>query len=166
MNGKPKLINNVNKYSEYRRIRFERTYRPLGRMTWWRVVLGVALLVFVLFLSGTVSGSFAARGRFKTAEALMVSPRWMETYRPELKAFLDSYEAFMDEYAAFMQKYQSTDASGSIAMMGEYYSILARYAEFAEKVEALDEGEMTDAELAYYLEVMSRVSQKLLTAAG
>ncbi len=112
MNGKPKLINNINKYSEYRRIRFERTYRPLGRMTWWRVVLGVALLVFVLFLSGTVSNSFAARGRFKTAEALMVSPRWMETYRPELKAFIEAGVLYED--GALEEAFEAFDALGDL----------------------------------------------------
>ena len=112
MNGNPNPINNVNKYSEYRRIRAERTYRPLGRMTWWRVALGLALLVFVLFLSGTVSGSFAARGRFKTAEALMVSPRWMETYRPELKAFIEAGVLYED--GALEEAFEAFDALGNL----------------------------------------------------
>lgn len=86
--------------------------------------------------------------------------------RPEFKVFLDSYEAFMDEYAAFMKKYKDADAASTVSMMGDYYDILKRYAEFAEKIDALDEREMTNAELAYYIEVTSRVSQKLLTAAG
>ena len=86
--------------------------------------------------------------------------------RPEFKQFMDSYEEFMDEYVAFMEKYQSADAGSMISMMGDYSRILSRYTEFTEKVEALDEREMTNAELAYYLEVTSRVSQKLLMAAG
>ena len=40
------------------------------------------------------------------------------------------------------------------------------YAEFSEKIDAMDESELTTAETAYYLEVTSRVSQKLLLAAG
>ena len=50
--------------------------------------------------------------------------------------------------------------------MGDYSRILSRYTEFAEKVEALDENEMSSEEAAYYLEVMNRVNQKLLAAAG
>ena len=86
--------------------------------------------------------------------------------RPEVKAFLDAYEACMDEYVDFMQKYMNADPSSMASMMGDYYSILARYTEFAEKIDAFDESELTNAELAYYLEVTNRVSQKLLSVAG
>ena len=89
-----------------------------------------------------------------------------DTIRPEVKAFLDSYEACMNEYVDFMKKYMSADAGSMIGMMGDYYSMLARYTEFADKLDALDEDELTAAELAYYLEVTGRVSQKLLTVAG
>ena len=86
--------------------------------------------------------------------------------RPEVKEFLDAYEACMDEYVDFMQKYMNADPTSMVSMMGDYYSILARYTEFAEKIDAFDESELTDAELAYYLEVTNRVSQKLLSVAG
>lgn len=86
--------------------------------------------------------------------------------RPEVKEFLDTYEACMDEYVAFMQKYMNADPSSMVSMMGDYYSILARYTEFAEKIDAFDESELTNAELAYYLEVTNRVSQKLLSVSG
>lgn len=51
-----------NKYSVYRQIRYDRTYRTLGRMNWIRVVLGAVLLVSIFFISGTVSEYFASRG--------------------------------------------------------------------------------------------------------
>ena len=86
--------------------------------------------------------------------------------RPEIKEFLDAYEACMDEYVDFMQKYKNADATSMASMMDDYYRILARYAEFAEKIDAFNESELTNAELAYYLEVTSRVSQKLLSVAG
>ncbi len=86
--------------------------------------------------------------------------------RPEVKEFLDAYEACMDEYVDFMQKYLNADPTSMVSMMGDYYSILARYTEFAEKIDAFDESELTNAELAYYLEVTNRVNQKLLRVAG
>ena len=86
--------------------------------------------------------------------------------RPEVKEFLDAYEACMDEYVDFMQKYLTADPASMVSMMGEYYSALARYTEFAEKIDAFDESELNNAELAYYLEVTNRVSQKLLSVAG
>lgn len=86
--------------------------------------------------------------------------------RPEVKEALDSYEAYMDEYIAFMERYKAADATDMVAMMGDYTDMLSRYSEFAEKINALGESELTNAELAYYLEVTNRVSQKLLNAAG
>lgn len=94
------------------------------------------------------------------------APALAETdIRPEVKEFLDAYEACMDEYVDFMQKYMNADPSSMASMMGDYYRILTRYTEFAEKIDAFDESELTNAELAYYLEVTNRVSQKLLSVA-
>jgi hypothetical protein len=89
-----------------------------------------------------------------------------DTIRPEVKDFLDSYEAFMDEYAAFMQRYMNADGNTMLSMLGDYYSMLERYTDFAEAIDDMDESEMTTAELAYYIEVTSRVSQKLLRVIG
>ena len=86
--------------------------------------------------------------------------------RPEVKEALDSYEGYMDEYVAFMERYKAADATDMVAMMGDYTDMLSRYAEFSEKIDALGESELTNAELAYYLEVTNRVSQKLLRVAG
>ena len=65
-----------------------------------------------------------------------------------------------------MQKYLNADPTSMVSMMGDYYRILTRYTEFAEKIDAFDKSELTNAELAYYLEVTNRVSQKLLRVAG
>lgn len=85
----------------YREIRYRRTYRTLGKMSVWRVVLGILLLCSVLFISGFVSQLFAARGQFHIAETLMISPAWMEQYKPETKAFIEAGVLYQDgEYEA------------------------------------------------------------------
>ena len=86
--------------------------------------------------------------------------------RPEVKEYLDAYEACINEYVDFMKKYEKADSGSALSMMGDYYRILTRYTEFAEKIDAFDESELTNAELAYYLGVTNRVSQKLLRVAG
>lgn len=87
-------------YSTYRQIRAERTWRPLGKMSWWRVVLGSILLLSVFLISGFVSQRLAMAGHFHVAETLMVSPRWVESYRPELKAYIEAGVLYEDgEYA-------------------------------------------------------------------
>ena len=81
---------------------------------------------------------------------------------PELKEYLDSYEAFMDEYIDFLDKYSENPSD--INMITEYAELQIKYAEFAKAIEEYDEEEMSDADLAYYIEVTTRVSAKLTAA--
>lgn len=81
-----------------------------------------------------------------------------------VKEAMDSYEAFVDEYIAFMQKYEtSSDASG---MLMEYMNYMTKYADLTEKIENMEDQDMSDADYAYYTEVLLRCSQKMLQAAG
>lgn len=81
---------------------------------------------------------------------------------PDVKEALDSYEAFVDEYVAFMQEY--SQSSDTASMMADYADFMQRYADFAQKIEAMDSSSMSSADYAYYIEVTSRCSQKLLAA--
>ena len=76
------------RYSVYRQIRAQRTWRPLGKMSWWRVIVGVTLLILVLLISGVPAQRMAASGRFEAAERLLLFPSWMEKYKPESSAFI------------------------------------------------------------------------------
>ena len=139
-----------NRYGTYRQIRAQRTWRPLGRMSWWRVVLGCALLLSVFLLSGFFSQRLAESGHFKAAEKLMLSPRWVETYRPTLKAYIEAGVLYQDgDYAAAReafarienseaaegmknvsavklaeQAFQGGDAEGALAVLDEVESSL------------------------------------------
>ena len=151
--------------------------KPIYKKWWFW-----GLVAIVLMLVGAHRNARPA-AQPETAAAVTAAPREIRTpapeeaptptpapaetdIRPEVKDFLDSYEGFMDEYAAFMERYENADAGDLAAMMGDYASFMSRYADFAEKLEAMDESELTTAELAYYMEVTSRTSQKLLLAAG
>ena len=81
---------------------------------------------------------------------------------PDLKAFLDSYEAYVDEYVDFMKKYNA-DPNNMINMLGEYTEIMAKYEDFAKKIDQYDSKTMSNADAAYYLEVTTRCSQKMLS---
>lgn len=83
-----------------------------------------------------------------------------EDIRPEFKEALDSYETYMDEYCEFMKKYN--DSNSDPSMLSEYLEMMKKYTEFVEKIDALGDEEMNDAEAKYYAEVTLRVSQKLL----
>lgn len=82
--------------------------------------------------------------------------------RPEFKEAMDSYEEFFDEYAAFMKKY--AESGGSLSMLSDYMEFLDKYTETMEAMEAWEEGEMSTEEAAYYLEVTTRINQKLLNS--
>ena len=88
--------------SIYRQIRAQRTWRPLGKMSWWRVGVGIALLLFALLLSGVPSQRLAASGRFAAAERMIISRAWMERYKPESMRFIQAgalYERGEEEAA-------------------------------------------------------------------
>lgn len=84
------------------------------------------------------------------------------TVDPELKAFLDSYEQFVDEYVEFMKLYQQNPTD--LTLLAKYTDIMQRYTDFMSKYNALDEDEMSDADLAYYIDVTARIEKKLLEA--
>lgn len=103
-----------NKFSLYRKIRYDRTYRPLGKMSLWRVLIGVLLLLSILFFTGIASRPFAARGDFRTAKLLLITPAWLARYHPDDLAFLDAGILYQDgDYAAAFDGFDAlgTDAA-------------------------------------------------------
>ena len=76
---------------------------------------------------------------------------------------MDSYEAFMNEYCDFMEKYSKnpTDAG----LMADYMSYMQKYDDFTKKFDQWGGEDLNDAELAYYMEVQTRVYDRLAEAA-
>ena len=83
--------------------------------------------------------------------------------RSDFKDAMDSYEAFIDEYVAFLEKYENNPSD--LTLLASYASYMANYADLSAKFEAWESEGLTDAELAYYMQVQTRVSQKLLEVA-
>ena len=79
---------------------------------------------------------------------------------PEFKEAMDSYEAFFDEYVEFMKVYKDSD--NPTAMMMEYVDYMSKYADAMEKLDEIDEDDLTTAEEAYYIDTMARINKKLL----
>ena len=106
-----------NKFSLYRKIRYDRTYRPLGKMSWWRVLLGTLLLLSILFFTGIMSRPYAAKGDFRTAKILLITPAWMAKYHPDDLAYLDAGVMYQDGYyAAAMVDFRSIDSEAARIM--------------------------------------------------
>lgn len=79
---------------------------------------------------------------------------------PSFKEYMDSYEAFFDEYIAFMDKYEeSTDYTPE--MLDDFNTYMERYTDTTAKMNEVDTGALSPADLAYYNEVNARVYEKL-----
>ena len=77
--------------------------------------------------------------------------------RPEVKEAIDAYETVMNGYIEFMSTYDTSDFTA----LGAYIQWMSDMTEASEKFNAL-EGDLTDEEYVYYLEVLNRVNGKLI----
>ncbi len=62
-----------------------------------------------------------------------------------------------DTWGVFMKK-----DSPNITMLTEYTKLITQYADMTEKFEQWEDSDLNDTELAYYLQVQSSITQKLL----
>lgn len=81
--------------------------------------------------------------------------------RPEFQKAMGSYEEFMDEYCDFMKKYGESDGT-DVGLLADYSDYMSKYADAVKDFEAWEDTEMNAAETAYYLEVQTRINEKLL----
>ena len=61
-----------------------------------------------------------------------------------------------------MEKYKNSDDAASMLM--DYSSYMQQYADLMQKINSIDTSNLSAADYAYYIEVTSRCSQKLLNA--
>lgn len=87
------------------------------------------------------------------------SSKSSDSVTPEFKKAMDKYEEFFDEYAEFMEKYANSDNPAS--MMKEYTEYMTKYTETMQAFSECEDEEMTEADSLYYLEVQTRINQKL-----
>lgn len=78
----------------------------------------------------------------------------------DFKEAMDSYEQFMDEYVKFMKKYEENPSD--LGLISDYATFMSKYSSFVSDFESWEEKDLNAAELEYYLQVQTRVNQKLL----
>lgn len=129
------------------------------------------LLAFVMMLSLTACGgnkptdNDAEPDDGKKQERVTEEPAEEPTEEPEevsadFRDVMDEYEKFIDKYVKFMKKYE--EEGRPLSMLSEYTELMTQYTEFAETMAAYNGDNLSAADYAYYIEVMGRVSQKLL----
>ena len=70
----------------------------------------------------------------------------------------------MNDYCDFMEEYQAEGRPAS--MLAEYGEMMGKYADMAAKFDAIDEGSLSADDDAYYIQVQTRVNQRLLAVAA
>ena len=126
------------------------------------LVIG-SFCIFAAIIQATESGWFSESFEMRSSTGNHASNRGTPAIGvdSDLKAFLDSYEDFVDEYVDFMRKYMK-DPMNALSMMKEYNDMMKKYDEFAKKCDEYDSDNMSAADAAYYLEVTTRCTQKML----
>ena len=83
--------------------------------------------------------------------------------RSDFKEAMDNYESFMNDYVDFMKKYKANPTD--LSLITDYTTYISKYNELSQSFEKWNSSDMNDAEKAYYIEVQTRVNNKLLEAA-
>ena len=84
----------------------------------------------------------------------------LEGIRPEFKAAMDAYESFYDEYCEFLTKYQANPTD--LALLLKYAELMAEAEKMNKAFAEWETADMSQEEMKYYLEVTTRVQQKMI----
>ena len=82
--------------------------------------------------------------------------------RKDFKDAMDSYEVFMNEYCDFMETYSKNPTDPGL--IADYMSYMSKYDDFTKKFDQWGSEDLNDAELEYYIEVQTRVYERLAEA--
>lgn len=97
----------------------------------------------------------------KAEETSTASESTEKGIRSDFKNAMDSYENFISEYCDIMQKFAESDGT-DLKLLQQYMDYLDKYSDYVEAFDEWSGEDMNEEELAYYLEVQARVTQKLL----
>ena len=78
----------------------------------------------------------------------------------DFKQAMDSYEEFMNQYCDFMDKYEKSNGADPTLVI-ECADYVAKYAQAMKAFEAWESKNLNATEAAYYLDVQTRINQKL-----
>ena len=83
--------------------------------------------------------------------------------RPEFKEAMDSYEEFYNDYCEFMEDYMKNPSD--LTLLSKYGEMMTDLVEMDAAFEEWGDSDLNEAEMKYYIEVQSRVAQKLVDVA-
>lgn len=79
----------------------------------------------------------------------------------DYRAMVDEWEAFMNKYCDFMETYNS-DSGNVVSMALDYADMMSQYSDWAEKMDAVDDSDLSAEDVQYYIDAQSRINKRLL----
>lgn len=79
----------------------------------------------------------------------------------DFRTMVDEYEAFMNKYCDFMETYNS-DSGNVVSMALDYADMMSQYSDWAEKMDAADDSDLSAEDVQYYIDAQSRINKRLL----
>ncbi len=80
--------------------------------------------------------------------------------RDDFKSAMDSYEDFFDKYVDIVEKYEKNP--NDVSILTDYTEYMGKFTQMMSDFEAWEDEDLNAAESAYYLEVQTRITKKLL----
>lgn len=79
----------------------------------------------------------------------------------DYRAMVDEWEAFMNKYCDFMETYNS-DSGNVVSMALDYADMMSQYSDWAKKMDAVDDSDISAEDVQYYIDAQARVNKRLL----
>lgn len=135
----------------------------------WYLVTGIIALILVIVLCAACGSNAQTSGEATPPPASTESVESTTSasdgeLRSDFKEAMDSYEDFMNDYADFMKKYKANPSD--VSLLADYADYMTKYADMVEKFDKWESEDLSDAELAYYIDVQARVSKLLIDNAS
>ena len=120
-------------------------------------------LVFALFFITGCSNSFVPAKNQATDNNNASVVNENSQLGVDFKRAMDEYEDFFDQYIDIVKKYNSSNGTDA-QIIQDYTNCMKKYVDVVDSFDKWKDDDLNSAELKYYLEVQSRVSQKLVDA--
>lgn len=129
------------------------------------VIIGLCSLLILLMFSYLLTDNEANAKLFGISIGVSTSSAnssaGKEGVDPDLVKFLDEYEKFMDDYCAFMAKVNSGNYN-----LNDYTKLLNDLSSYENALSKLNTSNMSSTDYAYYVEVITRVNNKVAQSIG
>lgn len=126
----------------------------------WYLVTGIIALILVIVLCAACGSNVQTSGEATPPPASTESVE--STTSASDGELRGDFKEAMGSYEDFMKKYKSNPSD--VSLLADYADYMTKYADMVDKFDKWESEDLSDAELAYYIDVQARVSKLLIEA--